>query len=69
MAKHLYKQGEQVLVSGDLHDGNYDCRVSSPGVVLSDQRNPRTSVMVSVSEIDGDRNVLIYLKPSLLTLA
>ena len=69
MAKHLYKQGENVLVSGDIHDGNYDCRVSSPGVVMSDQRNPRANVMVTVSEIDGDRNVLIYIKPSLLSLA
>ena len=66
--KRLFKKGDNVNVSGDLSSKDYNVRVSSPAVVEADQKTSRSNVLVNIAEVDGDRNVTLYIKPKLVSL-
>lgn len=66
--KRLFKKGDKVNVSGDFSRKDYNVRISSPAVVETDQKTSRSNVWVNIAEVDGDRNVSFYIKPSMLSL-
>ena len=63
----LYKEGDLVSVSGDLVNDDYNVRVSSHGVVVSDQNKSECNVLVTIDEVDGDHYVTTSVNPALLT--
>lgn len=65
----LFKEGDKVNISGDISNGDYNCRVSSTGVVEEDQKTLNSKVRVTIDEIDGDRNVSMLVNPKIITLA
>lgn len=65
----LFKEGDKVTISGDISNGDYNCRVSSTGVVEEDQKTPNSKVRVTIDEIDGDRNVSMLVNPKIVALA
>ncbi len=67
--KRLFKKGDKVNVSGDFSRKDYNVRISSPAVVETDQKTSRSNVWVNIAEVDGDRNVSLYIKPGMLSLA
>ena len=66
--KRLFKTGDKVNVSGDFSRKDYNVRISSPAVVVADQKTSRSNVLVTIAEVDGDRNVTLYIKPKLVSL-
>ena len=66
--KRLFKKGDKVNVSGDFSRKDYNVRISSPAIVEDDQQTSRSNVWVNIAEVDGDRNVTFYIKPSMLSL-
>ena len=66
--KRLFKKGDKVNVSGDFSNKDYNVRISSPAIVEDDQQTSRSNVWVNIAEVDGDRNVTFYIKPSMLAL-
>ena len=66
--KRLFKKGDKVNVSGDFSNKDYNVRISSPAIVEDDQQTSRSNVWVNIAEVDGDRNVTFYIKPSMLSL-
>lgn len=65
--KPTFKAGEPVRISGDISNGDYNVRVSSTGTVTVDQKSARSNVMVTIDEIDGDRNVTLSVNPKIVT--
>jgi hypothetical protein len=65
----LFKEGDKVRISGDISNGDYNCRVSSTGVVEENQKTPNSKIRVTIDEIDGDRNVSMLVNPNIVTLA
>lgn len=66
--KRLYKAGDKVRISGDICNRDYNVRISSNGVVVSDQVNVRCKVLTRIDEIDGDHNVTMLVSDKMLTL-
>ena len=65
----LFKKGDKVNISGDISNGDYNCRVSSTGVVEENQKTPNSKIRVTIDEIDGDKNVSMLVNPNIVTLA
>lgn len=68
-AKELFKEGDRVNISGDISNGDYNCRVSSTGIVEENQKTSSSKVRVTIDEIDGDKKVSMLVNPSIVTLA
>lgn len=66
----MIKNGTRIWLSGDSADygiSDYNVRISSRATVLVDNNPNDPFVLVSVDEIDGDRNVCVSIRRSALS--
>lgn len=66
----MIKNGTRIWLSGDSADygiSDYNVRISSGATVLVDNNPNDPFVLVSVDEIDGDRNVCVSIRRSALS--
>lgn len=66
--KRLFKKNDKIFISGDIEFDDYNVRVSTEGVVLMDETEGETQLLVRLDEIDGDRNANVYVDIDILKL-
>ncbi len=66
--KNYFKKGDIVKIEGDIEFDDYEVRVCTNGVVIDNQVEDEQQILVAVDEIDGDRNVNVYVDTDVIRL-
>lgn len=66
--RRLFKENDIVNVSGDIEFDDYNVRVNTTGIVKMNEVEGETQLLVTLDEIDGDKNVTVYVDVDIMKL-
>jgi len=68
MKKRLFRENDIVKINGDIEFDDYNVRVDTQGVILMNEVQGETQLLVNLDEIDGVRKVSVYVDIDLMNL-